>query len=238
MIPFNHIAPVIVLPEGSKSNHWHLGGTGFCFRAPEFILTAAHCIGDAVIGQIGILNFSDRKIIRAIDILKHNKADIVIMRLSSNESRLIPFWNFVSNYSLGEQFYTYGFPYEDQSTGERMITPRLFTGIFQRFFDYSHGPWNYLATELNIPAPMGLSGGPLFRPGAPQMLTGMVTANFESQAIVDYYEEQITEKEKHIYKTSKVVTYGVALLLDQLADWLNEHLPQSEPSKYASGWHE
>jgi S1-C subfamily serine protease len=238
MRPFNHIAPVFVLPEGSTSNDWDLAGTGFCFRAPEFIVTAAHCIGNAVIGQIGIFNFSDGEIIRAIDILKHNTADIAIIRLSSNESRLIPFWNFVSNYSLGEKFYTYGFPYEDQSTGRRVITPRLFTGIFQRFFDYSHGPWNYHATELNIPAPMGLSGGPLFRPGAPQMLTGMVTANFESQVIVDYYEEQVTEREKHIYKTSKVVTYGVALLLDKLGEWLNEHLPPSDPGKYASGWHE
>jgi hypothetical protein len=58
MRPLNHIAPVVVLPEGRATNNWDLAGTGFCFHAPEFIVTAAHCVGNAVIGQI----------IRAVDI--------------------------------------------------------------------------------------------------------------------------------------------------------------------------
>jgi len=43
-------------------------------------------------------------------------------------------------------------------------------------------------------------------------------------------------REKNIYKASKAVPYGVALLLDKLGEWLGEHLPPFDSGKYGSGW--
>lgn len=85
----------------------------------------------------------------------------------------------------------YGFPTEgpDPSSGAAPVS-RLFVGHYQRFSEYSSPPgYRYLAGEMSIPAPGGLSGGPVFRAEAPEMLTGMVTANHESYAITDSLEE-------------------------------------------------
>jgi hypothetical protein len=41
---------------------------------------------------------------------------------------------------------------------------------------------------MSIPAPAGLSGGPLFRPGAPPMVTALVTENLQSTTFLDQIE--------------------------------------------------
>jgi hypothetical protein len=49
------------------------------------------------------------------------------------------FWNFVSNYSVGEEFMAYGFPVEgpDPVPEPSMTVPRLFRGHYQRFLEHS-----------------------------------------------------------------------------------------------------
>jgi hypothetical protein len=233
MLPLKHIAPLMIL---SERGDWEFAGTAFCFRAPEYLITAGHCVGSAPAERVGFLSHADGSVVRSVEVITHKTADVAIVRVAPDVARLVPFWDFVSNYSLGEQFLTSGFPYEDIEGGGKRLLPRLFMGIFQRIFDYTHGPWSYTAAELSAPAPMGLSGGPLFRPGAPQMLTAVVTANFESQLVIDHYEEVQREGTKTVYRTAKVTTYGVALLLDRVADWLNQHLPRSDSERYASAW--
>jgi hypothetical protein len=105
----------------------------------------------------------------------------------------LAFWDGVGNWSLGENFMSYGFPAEssgpDGGPAGSTPIPRLFMGYFQRFFVWeSPAGFRYLAGELSMAAPGGLSGGPLFRPGAQQMILGLVTANHESYAITDSVE--------------------------------------------------
>ena len=67
---------------------------------------------------------------------------------------------------------TCGFPTEgpfDEAPAIPIPVPRLFLGYYQRFFKYPETSRNrYLAGEMSIPAPGGLSGSPLFRPYAPK----------------------------------------------------------------------
>jgi hypothetical protein len=143
-----------------------------------------------------------------------------------------PFWGAVGNYSLGEQFHAFGYP-EDVAADVPGPTPRLFTGHFQRFFDYhSFAGFRYPAGELSLPAPAGLSGGPLFRPGAPQMVTGLVAENFESRTTLESVEEVSGGGERTIHTTARVISYGVAVMLAPLGEWLTEHVPHFDSSEF------
>jgi hypothetical protein len=56
-------------------------------------------------------------------------------------------------------------------------------------------------------------------------ITGIVTANLESTTTLDAVEEiQADGKERReVYR--KVITYGVALLLGGVVDWLEQTIP-------------
>lgn len=100
-----------------------------------------------------------------------------------------PFWGCVGNYSLGEEFFAFGFPEDSLGPNQGHPTARLFKGHFQRFMQYkSHMGYAYFAGELSTPCPGGLSGGPLFRPDAPEMLTGLVAENIEAATLLNSRE--------------------------------------------------
>jgi len=80
---------------------------------------------------------------------------------------------------------------------------------------------------LNIAAPAGLSGGPVLRPGAPSLLTGVVTTNSESYSTLDWQEEtsgEVTRIEAH----HRVISYGIVVMLSVIEDWLNEYIPHRQ----------
>ncbi len=229
MQPLKHIAPLAVFTDAGK---WDLAGTAFALTAPDIILTAAHCVHGLSAERVGYAHPATSqtpgRIIRATSIDRHPSADLAILRVPADDALLIAFWGFVSNYGLGEEFMTYGFPYEDIAGGFKQLVPRMFIGHYQRFFHYVHGPWRYLAGEMNVPSPLGLSGAPIFRPGAQQMLTGIVTANTSSELVEDYYEETDRAGAKVVHKTARITTYGIALMLHSIADWLKPRLPNLE----------
>lgn len=131
----------------------------------------------------------------------HPEADLAIIETEPDEEDSgegyprDSFVNFVGNLSLGEDFLAYGFPSEgpDASPGSAQLVPRLFKGHYQRYFPYEMSGYKYLAGEMNVAAPQGLSGGPVFRPGAFMLLTGTVTANQESYVTVDSFEGESEE---------------------------------------------
>jgi len=138
----------------------------------------------------------------------------------------MPFWDFVSNFELGEEFFAFGYPEDTFGPSRGGVTPRLFKGYYQRYMTY-HSPvsnCSYNAGEMSIGAPPGISGGPVFRPGALPMVTGMVTENLEATTFLDEVEEveragTIVERRMH----RKVINYGVALLLDSHGEWLADN---------------
>jgi hypothetical protein len=173
---------------------------------------------------LALFDVATQATISPYDVSVHPAADLAVLHFAS-PTFLAPFWGFVANYGLGEEYMCFGFPFEDLPHGGRALTPRLFMGYFQRLFQYGHGPFRYHAVELSSPAPQGLSGGPLFRPAAPQMLTGLVTGNVQSSTVVDYLEETHESSGKTVYKTARIVEYGVALLLDEVGPWLDPIVP-------------
>lgn len=98
---------------------------------------------------------------------------------------------------------------------------------YQRFWSHkSHLEFTYVAGELSIPCPPGLSGGPLSRPAAP-VITGMATENMDAYSIWD--SEEITDRAGVTTRISykKIITYGVSVTLYHIADWLKQLIPES-----------
>jgi hypothetical protein len=113
--------------------------------------------------------------------------------------------------------------------GSNAQASRLFTGNYQRFFRHRDlEEREYDAGEMSIPAPAGLSGGPVFRPGAPTMLTGVVTANFDSYTGLEAHDEEDNDGRKRTVQYRRVISYGIALRLAKFSEWLDENIPPSD----------
>ena len=103
-------------------------------------------------------------------------------------------------------------------------------GHYQRFMDYeSFMGYRYVAGELNIPWPAGLSGGPLFRPEAPQMLTALATENIETSTWPDSMEEEVRDSGTVRTTHRRIISYGVSVILCHPLDCINEFVPPREP---------
>lgn len=167
-------------------------------------------------------------------IARHPTADIAMLFLQGEDARseagypTLAFWDGVGNWSLGEEFLAYGYPSEGPTEGaSNSPVARLFRGYFQRFMHFeTPGGFQYLGGEMSIPAPGGLSGGPLFRPGAHTMVTGLVATNRDSYAVTDSIDEVDDAGKRFRLESRKVVSYGVAVMLSGVADWLNDTGPQ------------
>ena len=70
-----------------------------------------------------------------------------------------------------------------------------------------------------------MSGGPLFRAEAPQMVTGIATANVESYAVTDSLEEVHAGGNVSRIESRRVISYGLALMLSAVSGWLDETIP-------------
>lgn len=212
----------------------HLG-TCFAFRSAITVITAAHVVREE--GRSYRVFFPRTNVFYEVsEVVLHPEADIALLRLAPMEVPGVEFpeeafWDGVSNYSLGEDLMSFGFPSDGPSEdAANTPTPRLFKGHIQRIFNYNaHEQWSYLAAELSIPAPGGLSGAPLFRLGAQEMVVGLVTANAESFAITDSIEEMDSSGNRLRIESRRVLNYGVGLLLAGVADWLKEQVADDKP---------
>jgi hypothetical protein len=144
-------------------------GTCFSFRQQDSFLTARHCVVDDV-AQAGLIMPDAPGPVPIASIEHHPHADLSLLRIDvaslGYKPYWHPFWNFVGNWSMGEEFMAYGYPVDTlEDEEEPRPKPRLFRGYYQRFWLHRAGPrFRYLAGELSITAPAGLSGGPVFRP--------------------------------------------------------------------------
>jgi hypothetical protein len=132
--------------------------------------------------------------------------------------------------AIGPQFFAFGYP-EDAMEGEAPSPkPRVFVGHYQRFFRHKslHTGREYEAVELGIPAPGGLSGGPVFPQELVNLVSGLVTENYESTTRLQAVEDINAAGEKRTIQYQTVISYGIAVLLDPLRDWIEERVPSIE----------
>lgn len=224
---FNPLAATGLVFRGNTHDGAFLG-TAFLFRNASTVVTAAHVIDGLNASDVTVLlpNTLPLETLGVRHIERCPGVDLAALMLAT-KSGAEPFWNHVSNFSLGEEFMAYGFPEDVMAPSHGLQTPRLFRGHYQRYFHHqSYRGYGYNAGEMSIPAPGGLSGGPVFRPGAFPMLTGLVTENFRSTTILESLEELQDAGRSSITKYQQLIQYGVVLLLDSHDTWLTTHVGQ------------
>lgn len=211
-----------------------MAGTCFLFRFNHIALTAAHCTQrDAADTQLILPGLN--RVMPVTRIERHPTVDISVLFTEPNSQDSLTgvpdpaFQACPDNWALGEPFMTYGFPEEiNPSVNAPMPQARLFLGHYQRFFEYeSPSGFRYIAGEMSIPAPGGLSGGPLIR-GPHAIATGMVTANYDSYSIVDSIDEVDDNGERYRQESRRIISYGVALMLSTVQPWLKAVIPDRE----------
>jgi hypothetical protein len=60
----------------------------------------------------------------------------------------------------------------------------------------------------------------------------MATENFESTTLLESVEEIKEPNNKIELRYQKILSYGVALMLDPVSDWLDAHLPVFDSSEW------
>ena len=234
MSPFNPIAATAQLMKlGPGGGFSVFAGTCFGFRHPDYYVTAAHCVAgseEVLVSQSASTDKANTlaiRLVQASEILQHDEADLAVLRVDPRVAGPItePFpGHLVSNYALGEDFMAYGYPEDVYGPNPQRPAPRLFKGHYQRFMGHrSQMGYSYPAAELSFGCPAGLSGGPLFRPGAHSVVVAVAAENIESTTGADF-EEEVTGEARIVYR--RVLTYGVAVLLEPLRDWLAEVVPE------------
>jgi hypothetical protein len=216
-------------------------GSCFVFRYPESFLTAAHCVSELEPCEICILlPGSGTSIAFDVDsIKKHDQADIAALQVSNvSESHITwPQERIFDDREWGGDFIACGYPQEYSDLGPRP-TPRVFRGHFQRFLQHrSHLGYEYLAAELSIGCPGGLSGAPVFNPEFHGRLYGIVTENIRTTTELETVLE--VERDGKTYRElyHNVINYGIALWLAAISGWLDEVIPpvpQEELSRRAT----
>jgi hypothetical protein len=217
-----------------------VGGSCFLFRSDLVALTAAHCVPEDV-NRPAIILPRSRRTLQIERVERHPRADIAALFAEGFDPKLLlpqpsqaPV-DGVGNIDLGEDFIAYGYPVEGPSLSRELAEhpiPRLFKGYYQRFMPYvAPRGYRYMAGEMSIPAPGGLSGSPLFREGS-WLPTGLVTGSAESYAIVDSIEDVDEAGKVFRQESRKVITYGIALMLFDVVEWLNTIFPE----RAGGGW--
>lgn len=65
----------------------------------------------------------------------------------------------------------------------------------------------------------------MFRPALMSVLTGIVAANFESYSTLHWTEETREDGTKRFEAHHRVIEYGIAVMLSNVQDWLDETAP-------------
>lgn len=219
------------------SEHRFLGSC-FSLRWGHFFVAPSHCLGTLQPAQVRVSS-ATLLMTQPEEITHHGGADICVLRLRQLDFEPgVPFWGIAESYEPGEEFNALGWPEDCLADIAAAGLPipegdppwakvRLLSGTYQRFIPHYAGDdgFSFLAGELSIPCPLGLSGGPLFGPQTPQMVTGMVVGNLRTRSAADVSAHVHRDGTIHEEEHSRVIDYGVALMLDHVEGWLNEHVP-------------
>ena len=111
-MPFNALNGVGLIVRAAQSEQASGGflGSCFAFRAPDYWVTAAHCIGDLEGNQLGVFSPTGMPLKVARRVIRHPTADIAILNVVRETAEGVePFWGTAGNYGLGEDFFAFGY---------------------------------------------------------------------------------------------------------------------------------
>lgn len=188
-------------------------GSCALYRGPAVAITAGHCVPEGV--PVAVKPRTAEAWIPE-RIVRHDKADIAVLVAPAGtvSGPDVSYYDDIDETLVaGGDFIAFGHPAEGDTS-----VPRIFKGHFQRYLEYR----GYFAGELSVPAPAGLSGGPISRPESPGVLAAIVTTNHDSYLVTDSYETQERDGSVSRGEIKRVVSYGIAAMLVGLGDWINE----------------
>jgi hypothetical protein len=205
-------------------------GSCFLFRYPETLLTATHCTTGLSKEDLAVALPGSRnaRLFDISEVTRHPTADLAVLRVRGIDERDVT-WTvneLFNDASLGLDFLAYGFPRNEfgHDTG---VTPRLFKGYFQRFFAHSsHLGFKYLAAELSVPCPVGLSGSAVLNAHFIGRLYGVVTENIQVSTEVGSVLEVDDKGRKFREVQRDIIKYGLCVWLPALSDWLDSQVPR------------
>jgi hypothetical protein len=206
-------------------------GSAFRFGHDNVLLSARHCVSPTL--ELAV-RFLDGSLVVVGRVIEHPVADVAVLLLAgaAAPSHVRQAFGEISRSGVGgDEFMSFGFPTEGPTFDDvaGTPTPRVFTGHYQRFFDYaSPSGYRYRAGEMSIAAPSGLSGAPLFRRHNPSAVTGLVTTNVDAYAVVDSVTVIDDRGATYREEARRVISYGLALQIPDVRDWLRDSIPWRE----------
>lgn len=223
------LSAVAIVAHIAENGEVGVLGTCFAYRHPTRFLTAHHVIREREPSTLRIFFSGGLSLVLPVTAIHpHANADIAILEINDTGSLsgIVPYSGILTGIHFGEDYGAFGFP-EDLFNEHAGGSPhRLISGYYQRFFDFERAGYRYRAGELASAAPAGMSGGPVFRFVQPTMLTGVVTGNIETSTWPEMLEEKTREGEIERTTQRRIVQYGIAVMLEPLVPWINEHIPQ------------
>jgi len=216
-----------IVAHRSDRSQWSFLGSAACFRNRETALSAAHCVPQG--SEDGLFLILNGTPYPMTEVVRHEKSDVAVLKAEVAEEdeflRHHTFDGVASGLIEGGDFNAYGYLSEGPMTGPKLVG-RFLKGNFQRYFGYkSPQGHDYFAGELSVPAPSGLSGGPVVHPHNSKALAGIVTSNVESYAVLDQVEEVQEDGKTRTLESRRVLSYGLCAMLSGLTEWLDEEAP-------------
>jgi len=207
----------------------------FSLWNPKFFLTAAHNIENfephnlmvgGVSAEVNIL------LLNVEEIIKHPDADLALLKVREEPSPKLQHFQDVVEFQFGTPAGTWGITFQDSEGGMKEPIPRSLTGNLQRLFRHTTKSYSYLAVELSIPFPKGMSGAPVFRIRSPlKDIIGVATGAIDTTSEIDTIETIEKPGYKEVIRTAKVIQYGICVYLEPLLEWLRENIPQGEEQR-------
>lgn len=202
-------------------------GTCFAYRDSRVLVTAAHCVGNLPQDEIVAVWSPGPVVRRATVVTKHPEADIAVVSVPAAGDPIEVFSRIIPYQTLGEDFYSVGFTEVAPPNAPRHPMARLYKGHFQTFYSYeSFFGYRYAAGEISIPAPGGLSGGPVFLPPDQRTVIAMVTENVNSALVLDSVEEVSEDGKEYKALYQSISRFGVVLMLAPVAEWVDAQVSQ------------